>query len=121
MARHANGAFSQRAAKPLDVHLEGARLAARGMAHTLNNDLSQVLGRLSLVLARTDLPPGAREELQRSEAALWRLNRHLEEFQHIVRVVTRETPDGPALELEPSIRQELPGGVSAASVATGPA
>src|SRR3954466_2551708 len=95
-----------RPTKPPDARLEGARLAARGIAHTLNNDLTQALGRISLVTIRADLPPAARADLLQAEAAVRRLSRHLEQFQRLERVVTRDTPDGPLLELEQSIGPE---------------
>jgi hypothetical protein len=75
-------------------------MAARGMAHTLNNDLMLAVGRLSLVMIRADLPVSARADLRAIEAALQRLSRHLEEYQHIERLVARDTVDGPVLELE---------------------
>jgi trans-aconitate methyltransferase len=92
-----------------DARLEGARVAARGIAHTLNNDLTQALGRISLVTIRADLAPAARADLLQAEAALWRLAQHLEQFQRLERLVTRDTPDGPLLELAPSIQREPPG------------
>ena len=97
------------AAQPLEARLEGARVAVRGIAHTLNNDLTQALGRISLVAIRADLPTAARADLFQAEAALRRLHQHLEQFQRIERLVTRDTPDGPLLELEPSLQREPPG------------
>src|SRR3954469_23752190 len=92
-----------------DARLEGARVAARGIAHTLNNDLTQALGRISLVAIRADLAPAARADLLLAETALRRLTQHLEQFQRLERLVTRDTPDGPLLELAPSIQREPPG------------
>jgi len=91
---------------PPDARLENARVVARGIAHTLNNDLTQALGRLSLVLIRADLPAAAGADLRQAETALRRLHHHLEQFQRLERLVTRETPDGPLLDLEPSLRCE---------------
>jgi hypothetical protein len=92
-----------RPADPPDARLEGARAAARGIAHTLNNDLALALGQLSLVMIRADLPPAARADLRAVEAALQRLTRHLEDCQHIEHLVTRDMVDGPLLELEHSL------------------
>jgi hypothetical protein len=89
-----------------DMRLEGARVAARGIAHTLNNDLTQALGRLSLVTIRADLAPAARADLLQVESALRRLNRHLEQFQRLERYVTRDTPDGPLLDLAQSLASD---------------
>src|SRR5215203_2861630 len=40
-----------------EARLEGVRLAAREVAHLLNNDLAIALGCLELLQAETDLPP----------------------------------------------------------------
>jgi hypothetical protein len=100
MTERSTAGAARRPADAPDARLAGARLAARGMAHTLNNDLTSALGRLSLVMIGADLPPAARTDLRQVEAALQRLARHLEAYQHIERLVTRDTVDGPLLELE---------------------
>jgi hypothetical protein len=102
MTERSTAGAARRPADASDARLEGARLAARGIAHTLNNDLTQAVGRLSFVLLRGDLPPAARADLQAVEAALLRLARHLAQCQRIERLVTRDTVDGPLLELEHS-------------------
>ncbi len=91
-----------------DTLLAGVQLAARGIAHACNNDLTAAIGRLSLVLIRADLPAAAREDLLRVEASLQRTSRHLQQFEQVVRVVTRDTPAGPLLDLEQSIAPPPP-------------
>lgn len=103
------GSAACRPAVASDVRLAGARLAARGIAHTLNNDLTSALGRLSLVMIRADLPSAARTDFRQVEPALLRLTRHLEDCQHIERLVTRDTVDGPVLELEQSLAADRSG------------
>ncbi len=89
--------------------LEGARLAARGIAHRLNNDLTGALGSLSVVLAaHPDLPPPVRERLEQTTRYLRQATAHLDECQHIARIVTRDTPGGPILDVECSSEPEQP-------------
>jgi hypothetical protein len=107
-AQHSKPVVPSTPAQQPDARLEGARLAARGIAHTLRNDLTLALGRLSLVSIRADLPPAARADLLQAEAALRRTSRHLDEFQDVVRIATRDSPDGPLLDLEPSLAAEPP-------------
>jgi hypothetical protein len=107
-AQHSEPVVSSTAPHQPDARLDGARLAARGIAHALRNDLTQVLGRLSLVAIRADLSPAARADLLQAEAALRRTERHLDEFQHIVRIVTRDTPDGPLLDMDLSLTSDPP-------------
>ena len=89
------------------AYLEGAQLAARGIAHRINNDLTGALGNISIVLlAHPNLPADLRQRLELSTAYLQRANTHLEQFQHIRRVVTRDTPGGPILDLDGSLQQD---------------
>jgi hypothetical protein len=90
-----------------DARLEGARLAARGIAHSINNDLTGALGSLSVVLlAQPDLPATVRQRLEQATAYLHRANTHLEQFQQIRRVATRDTPGGAILDLDASLEAE---------------
>ncbi|HLH25938.1 MAG TPA: hypothetical protein VK066_25750 [Chloroflexota bacterium] len=89
------------------ARLEGAQLTARGIAHCINNDLTGALGNLSMVLiAHPDLPPDARQRLELSAAYLQRASAHLEQFQHLRRVATRDIPGGPILDLEASLESD---------------
>jgi hypothetical protein len=90
-----------------DARLEGARLAARGIAHAVNNDLAGALGNLSVVLlAHPDLPPAARQRIEQAVSYLHRANAHLAQFEQIRRVATRATPGGPLLDLDASLEPE---------------
>lgn len=89
------------------ARLEGVRLAARGIAHCINNDLTGALGHLSIVLlAHPDLDPDVRRRLELSTAYLHRANTHLEQFQRIAQVATRDTPGGPILDLDTSLQPD---------------
>jgi hypothetical protein len=88
------------------ARLDGARIAARGIAHCLNNDLAGALGNLSVVLAgAADLSPEARDRVERAAAYLRAASSHLNAFERVQRLVTRETPDGPMLELARSLEE----------------
>jgi hypothetical protein len=89
--------------------LELARVVARGIAHCINNDLTGALGNLSVVLlAHPDLPPDVRQRLEQAAAYLHRANAHLEDFQRIRRVATRDAPGGPILDLDASRQPDQP-------------
>lgn len=89
------------------ARLEGAQLAARGIAHRVNNDLTGALGTLSVVLlAHPTLPPEVRQRLEQTAAYLRNATAHLQQCQGIVRVVTRDTPGGPVLDLDHSLERE---------------
>jgi hypothetical protein len=87
--------------------LEGALLAARGIAHSVNNDLTGALGNLSIVLlAHPGLAPEVRQRLELCTSYLQRASEHLNQFQCIRQVATRETPGGPILDLEASLHAD---------------
>ena len=82
--------------------LAGVRLAAREMGHLLNNDLAPAVAQLELLRRRGDLPPQLRPILDDVAAGLDAAVRHVAIFQRVRRVATKETPVGPALDLERS-------------------
>src|SRR5438067_566037 len=89
------------------ARLEGAQLAARSIAHVINNDLTGALGNLSIVLmTHPDLPLEARQRLEQSAAYLRDANTHLQQFQRITRVVLADTPGGPILDLDASLQSD---------------
>src|SRR5215212_6385931 len=81
--------------------LAGALLAARGIGHCINNDLTGALGNLSIVLlAHPGLAPDVRQRLEPSTSYLQRASVHLDQFQHVRRVATRDTAGGLILDLD---------------------
>ena len=84
------------------ARLEGVQLAAREMAHLLNNDLAVAIGLVELLQQRPDLPPHLRELLDEAAGSLDSAAQHISEFQSVVRVATKETPAGLSLDLERS-------------------
>ena len=85
-----------------EARLDGVRLAAREMAHLLNNDLAVAVGMVELLQGRPDLPPRLRDLLADAADSLDAAARHIEDFQDVVRVAVKETPGGPSLDLERS-------------------
>jgi YesN/AraC family two-component response regulator len=79
--------------------LEGVTLAAREIVHLLSNDLALAVGAIELMRLQSDLTPSALVLLRQVEAGLNAAERHLRSLQKVVRVRTKETPVGPALDL----------------------
>ena len=79
--------------------LEGVTLAAREIVHLLSNDLALAVGAIELMQLQTDLMPHALMLLRQAETGLNAADLHLRSLQKVVRVRTKETPVGPALDL----------------------
>jgi hypothetical protein len=96
------GASETETAAIARARLEGVTLAAREIAHLLNNDLCVIFGNLELLQADPDLPASLEQliadALARAEAAADKI----EKLRRIRRVVLKETPFGPSLDLERS-------------------
>jgi signal transduction histidine kinase len=87
-----------------EARLEGVRLAARAMAHLLNNDLAVAVGCVDLLESQSDLPPHLLDLLRGASRSLDAAARHVEQLQAVERVVVKETPAGQSLDLERSGR-----------------
>ncbi|MGE3911083.1 MAG: hypothetical protein AB7K36_17125 [Chloroflexota bacterium] len=85
------------------ARLEGVRLAAREIAHLVNNDLALTVDTLDLLRGRSDISPSVRELLEQALAGLHEATHHVAQLQRVQRVVTRETPAGPSLDLDRSV------------------
>jgi len=85
------------------VRLDGVQLAAREMAHLLNNDLAAAMGLVELVQMRGALPADMQEMLEQAAFSLDAAARHIAQFQAVVRVATKETPSGVSLDLDRSL------------------
>lgn len=86
-----------------DYHLEGVELVAREMAHLLNNDLSAPLGVIELLQEQVDLPPHLRVMLQHAANGLDAAVEHIRQLQQVRHVAIKNSPVGPALDLERSL------------------
>jgi DNA-binding response OmpR family regulator len=88
-----------------DARLEGVRLAARELAHLLNNELAVAVTSVDMLLHRADLIPDVREQIGEVATYLDAAVRYVAQFQQVVRVETKATPVGPALDLHRSTQQ----------------
>jgi two-component system, OmpR family, response regulator ResD len=88
--------------RALESRLEGVILTARELAHLLNNELAPAVGILELLQYRGDLPPDMQEMSEVAARQLEKAVDHVRQLQRVVRVETKETPFGPALDLERS-------------------
>jgi hypothetical protein len=85
-----------------EARLDGVRLAAREMAHLLNNDLAVAFGLVELLHERRDLPDHLRNLLANAVDSLDAVARNIEDFQGVVRVAVKDTPAGRSLDLDQS-------------------
>jgi DNA-binding response OmpR family regulator len=79
--------------------LDGVTLATREVVHLLSNDLSLAVGAIELLRLQSDQMPNALVLLRQAETGLSAANHHLRLLQKVVRVRTKDTPVGPALDL----------------------
>lgn len=86
--------------------LRAITLAARQLAHLLNNDLTLAVGLIELLGLRGQLPADLAQLARDAARGLAAASERLRQFQQVVRIVTRETPVGPALDLERATRPE---------------
>lgn len=85
-----------------EARLEGVHLAAREIAHLLNNDLAVAVGLVDILHEHAKLPPDLQELLEGAALSLDQAARHIEQLQSVVRVVVKDTPAGQSLDLERS-------------------
>lgn len=84
------------------AQLVAVTLAARELAHVLNNDLALPVGALELLKEDPALLPHLRQIVEEAGAGLASAAGHVRRLQQVVRIQTKETPVGPALDLERS-------------------
>ena len=80
-------------------------LAARELAHLLNNDLAVPVGALELLVEDASLPPRLRDIVEQGRIGLNDAADHVYRLQQLVRFETKKTPIGPALDLDRSAGQ----------------
>jgi putative methionine-R-sulfoxide reductase with GAF domain len=81
-------------------------LAARELAHRLNNHLALPMGAMELVLQQHGLPPHLEQMLRAGADGLSAASADVTDLLKLVRFETKQTPIGPALDLERSTRAE---------------
>jgi len=107
--QHAREAYATREAlhaveqRQAQSQIEAVHLAAREMAHRLNNDLTLAVGFLELLQhGSPNLTAAEQTLLADARRGLAAVVDTVEQFQHVVRVATKDTPSGPMLDLERS-------------------
>ncbi|MBI2942231.1 MAG: hypothetical protein HYY04_17520 [Chloroflexi bacterium] len=95
------------------ARLEGVQLTARETAHQINNAHTEVVGWLDLLQSRQDLPADGRAMILRALAGVDRATQYLTKLQHVVRVETKQTPVGPAIDVERSTGSRSTGNLAA--------
>ncbi|MCS6800981.1 MAG: response regulator [Chloroflexota bacterium] len=83
--------------------LEGVLLAAREMAHRINNDVQLAVGSLSILEESETVPPELRALIGTALERVLGLAEHVQQLQHVIRVETRSTPAGLSLDLARSL------------------
>jgi hypothetical protein len=84
------------------ARLQGVILTGRELSHLLSNDLAMAVGWVDILREDPALPRHLRPAVDDAALGLTRAAEHLGRLQQVNRVATRETPVGPALDLERS-------------------
>jgi DNA-binding response OmpR family regulator len=87
------------------AQLVAVTLAARELAHLLNNDLAVPVGALELLREDGSLPLQLREIVEQGRLSLLSAAEHVHRLQQLVRFETKKTPVGPALDLDRSAQR----------------
>jgi DNA-binding response OmpR family regulator len=88
------------------ARLEGVTLAAREIADLLGNDIQAPTAAIDLLQREPGLPARARVLVDMAAESLAEAAQHLSQLQNVVRVATKETPIGTALDLERSVQPD---------------
>ncbi|HEY7065776.1 MAG TPA: PAS domain-containing protein [Chloroflexota bacterium] len=88
--------------------LEGILLAVREVGRLLSNDLQLPIGMLDMMERLPGVPLPARDMAEEALGWLTTAQGHVRQFQRVVRVETKQTPLGPALDLERSTQPISP-------------
>ena len=82
------------------AQLQAVSLASRELAHRLNNDLALAVGTIDMLREEPGLGDDLQELVADAAAGLQRVGEQLKRLQQLARFQTRETPVGPALDLD---------------------
>jgi PAS domain S-box-containing protein len=88
-----------------EFQLQGVQLAARELAHLLNNALAMPVAALELLAAQSTVPAHLREVVRGGAEGLAEARAHIQQLQRVTRIEVKETIVGPALDLERSVRR----------------
>jgi PAS domain S-box-containing protein len=90
------------------ARLEGIQLAAREMAHLLNNALAMPVAAIDLLQQQAKVPPHLRRMVDKAATSLQDAKLCIQHFQQVVRVETKDTVVGPTLDLARSVQPDGP-------------
>jgi DNA-binding response OmpR family regulator len=90
-------------AQVAQARLEGAQAVIRAVRHRVNNDLTLPSLVLDYLLEHPQLPGELRGMVGEAAAGLLAAARYIQALQRVQRVVTTDTPLGPALDLDRSV------------------
>lgn len=90
-------------AQAAQARLEGAQAVIRAVRHRVNNDLTLPSLVLDYLLEHPQLPGELRGLVGEAAAGLLAAARYIQALQRVQRVVTTDTPLGPALDLDQSV------------------
>jgi DNA-binding response OmpR family regulator len=96
--------------RELTARLEGVTVTARELAHRVNNHLQGLIAACSLIESDPGIPAGSRVFIEDAQSYAEAAAAVIFQLQQVVRVETRETPMGPALDLDRSTQPEPPPG-----------
>ncbi|MGI8554137.1 MAG: GAF domain-containing protein [Dehalococcoidia bacterium] len=104
MAQHAAVALERAIAAEEQSQLRGVILAARGVAHEINQDLGVIIGRAEILgIISAQIPPQAAAQVAPLREAATRLAEKMAQLQRTWRVVSYDTPGiGRVLDLKAS-------------------
>jgi PAS domain S-box-containing protein len=88
-----------------EARLEGVNLAAREMAHLINNDLTAAVATFELLANDPTLPEDRRSLVQYALQGLLHASQHVRQFQNVVRVKTKPLSGVEALDLAQSAEE----------------
>jgi PAS domain S-box-containing protein len=90
------------------AQLHAVSLAARELGHRLNNDLALAVGTIDMLRDEPSLSEELGQLVTEAAEGLGRIADQLRQLQRLVRFQIRETPVGPALDLERSTGPDAP-------------
>jgi DNA-binding response OmpR family regulator len=88
----------------MGARLEGVTLAARTMSHYVSNALVAPVAAIDLLRRQGIAPAHMRGLMDEAATGLMEARQCIEQLQRVVRVTTKETVVGPALDLDRSVR-----------------
>jgi C4-dicarboxylate-specific signal transduction histidine kinase len=97
-----------RQSREMEARLEGVTLAAREMAHLLNNALAMPVAAIELLQQQATVPAHLHRLVDQAATSLTDAKLCIRQFQQVVRIETKDTIVGPTLDLARSVQPDSP-------------